>query len=147
MEDQPGICHATFPYSALLHQQLLNHLWNTLSAPPCQGQQILRACTPPYLLQPFVPINCPLSRQPHQLPTPRATQSGNTVATTMGTAEEYSLMPPSLSQIPCCCLRLCRTAKRAAGPGGHRVSRGEGKARQHQRCCESRSPPRWATGE
>lgn len=26
-----------FPHSALLHQQLPNHLWNTLTAPPCQA--------------------------------------------------------------------------------------------------------------
>lgn len=32
---------------------------------------------PPHLLQPFVPINHPLSRQPHQLATPRAAQSEN----------------------------------------------------------------------
>lgn len=119
-----------FPYSALLQQQLPSHLCNTGSALPCQGEQILRACTPSW------PAPTTWS---HQSSIEQA-QAGNRAAATPGTAEVHSLMPPSPSQILRCCLRLCGTAQRVAGPGGHWVSRGEEKARQHQRA-------RPATGE
>ena len=63
-EDQPGIwqpgtlcTHAAFCYSALLHQQLPVIFGTNPVLQQARAQQKLKTYVPPYLLQPFVPIN------------------------------------------------------------------------------------------
>lgn len=49
--------HAAFRYSALLHQQLPVIFGTNPVLQQARAQQKLKTYTPPYLLQPFVPIN------------------------------------------------------------------------------------------